>query len=108
LAVLAPFARDLPAWGRSLGAEDPAGVRIKAPAPTPVAGSAPLLLLHGTEDTVVAPEQSERLAKAFLAAGRPAEFISLKDEDHWLSRGETRKAALTALVAFLEKHNPPN
>jgi len=96
------------AWGRSVGAEDPAGVRIKAPAPTPVAGSAPLLLLHGTEDTVVAPEQSERLAKAFLAAGRPAEFISLKDEDHWLSRGETRKAALTALVAFLEKHNPPN
>lgn len=93
-------------WGRSLAAEDPGGVRAIAPAPG--AGSAPVLLLHGTEDTVVAPEQSERLAKAFAAAGRPVQLVSLKDEDHWLSRGHTRKAALETLVAFLEKNNPPN
>jgi dipeptidyl aminopeptidase/acylaminoacyl peptidase len=35
------------------------------------------------------------------------EFVTLKSEDHWLSRGETRLEMLQAMVSFLEKNNPP-
>jgi dipeptidyl aminopeptidase/acylaminoacyl peptidase len=32
---------------------------------------------------------------------------TLPDEDHWLSRSETRLKMLSATVDFLERHNPP-
>jgi dipeptidyl aminopeptidase/acylaminoacyl peptidase len=41
-------------------------------------------------------------------ANKPVEFVTLKREDHWLSRSETRLQMLEASVAFLKAHNPPN
>jgi dipeptidyl aminopeptidase/acylaminoacyl peptidase len=38
--------------------------------------------------------------------GRPAEFIALKNEDHWLSHGTTRLQMLEASMAFLKTNNP--
>jgi len=32
--------------------------------------------------------------------------VTLKHEDHWLSRSETRLQMLTAMVRFLNEHNP--
>jgi len=32
----------------------------------------------------------------------------MDNEDHWLSREETRVQMLTAAVAFVQKHNPAN
>ena len=69
---------------------------------------APILLIHGSDDTVVPIEQSEDMADALKAAGKPVTFIKLKSEDHWLSRSETREQMLTATVDFLEQNNPPN
>jgi dipeptidyl aminopeptidase/acylaminoacyl peptidase len=68
----------------------------------------PVLLVHGRDDTVVPLEQSEIMADALRKAGKPVELIVQKGEDHWLSRGETRREMLEATMAFLEKHNPPN
>jgi dipeptidyl aminopeptidase/acylaminoacyl peptidase len=67
----------------------------------------PVQLIHGKDDTVVPFEQTSVMAKALAASGRPAELVSLKDEDHWFSQATTRVEMLTALTAFLEKHNPP-
>jgi dipeptidyl aminopeptidase/acylaminoacyl peptidase len=67
----------------------------------------PILLVHGKDDTVVAYQQSQMMADALTKAGKPYEFVTLKAEDHWLSRGATRLEMLQAVVAFLEKHNPP-
>jgi dipeptidyl aminopeptidase/acylaminoacyl peptidase len=47
------------------------------------------------------------MADALMRAGKSVDFVTLKSEDHWLSRGETRLLMLEAVVAFLEKHNPP-
>jgi dipeptidyl aminopeptidase/acylaminoacyl peptidase len=69
--------------------------------------SIPILLIHGRDDTVVAYQQSEIMADALTKAGKPYEFVTLKAEDHWLSRGATRLEMLQALTAFLEKNNPP-
>ncbi|WP_374472815.1 prolyl oligopeptidase family serine peptidase [Phenylobacterium sp.] len=68
---------------------------------------APILLVHGKDDTVVPLEQSRIMAEALKKAGKPHELTILPGEDHWLTRGETRLQMLEAVVAFLEKHNPP-
>jgi dipeptidyl aminopeptidase/acylaminoacyl peptidase len=97
-------------WIRSMGvtsASDP-GLAALSPLAHAAAASAPILLIHGTADTVVPQAQAPALQKALVALGKPVDLVTLEGEDHWLSRGETRQQMLTSLVAFLEKNNPPN
>lgn len=70
--------------------------------------SAPILLIHGKDDTVVPFKQSTAMQDALRDAGKPVEFVTLKEEDHWLSRSATRQQMLEASVAFVAKNNPPN
>jgi dienelactone hydrolase len=67
---------------------------------------APILLIHGREDTVVPYEQSAKMADALKDAGKPYRLIDLGEEDHWLSRSTTRMQMLDAAVAFVQEHNP--
>lgn len=67
----------------------------------------PVLLIHGDYDSVVPIKQSEVMADALKKAGKSYELIKLRSEDHWLSRSETRTKMLTAVIKFLETHNPP-
>lgn len=68
--------------------------------------SAPIMLIHGKDDTVVPFNQSTAMQGALRDAGKPVEFITLREEDHWLSRGTTRFQMLDAAVAFVARHNP--
>jgi dipeptidyl aminopeptidase/acylaminoacyl peptidase len=68
--------------------------------------SGPVLLIHGRDDTVVPYEQSDVMADALKHAGKSVELVTLKHEDHWLSRSATRQQMLDASVAFLQKNNP--
>jgi dipeptidyl aminopeptidase/acylaminoacyl peptidase len=70
--------------------------------------SVPVLLIHGKDDTVVAYEQSEFMLKALQKANKPVELVTLKKEDHWLSRSETRLLMLQSSIAFLKANNPPD
>ena len=67
---------------------------------------APLLLLHGKDDTVVPIVQSTRMYKAMKRANKDVDFITLKGEDHWLSSSDTRLAMLKEISEFLDEHNP--
>jgi dipeptidyl aminopeptidase/acylaminoacyl peptidase len=69
--------------------------------------NAPILLIHGKEDSVVPYEQSVVMESALKAAHKPVEFLTLQNEDHWLSHDATRQQMLQATVTFLEKNNPP-
>ena len=69
---------------------------------------APILLIHGTDDTVVPTEQSDVMERALRAAGKTVERVTLKGDDHWLSQEDTRIAMIKASVAFVEKYNPPD
>lgn len=53
---------------------------------------APMLLIHGRDDTVVPYDQSVRLYNALRRAGKPVELVPLDGEDHWLSGAATRSA----------------
>jgi dipeptidyl aminopeptidase/acylaminoacyl peptidase len=68
----------------------------------------PVLMVHGKDDTVVPYVQSTIMARALQDAGKPVELVTLDGEDHWLSKAKTRLLMLQSVVAFLEKHNPPN
>ena len=67
---------------------------------------APILLIHGRDDTVVDFKQSTVMADALKDAGKPFEMIELVGEDHNLSNGKTRQQMLQSAVAFVQRHNP--
>ena len=67
---------------------------------------APILLLHGDDDTVVPISQSTRMRNALKRAGKQVELIKLKGEDHWLSVADTRMQTLRAMDEFLATHMP--
>jgi dipeptidyl aminopeptidase/acylaminoacyl peptidase len=95
-------------WNRFMGAEDGDALARYSPVQQAAKADAPILLIHGKDDMVVPLEQSQLMASALQKAGKPVELVVQKGADHWLSRGDTRFETLTATMAFVEKHNPPN
>ena len=77
-----------------------------SPARLAARADAPILLLHGSDDSVVKIGQSQEMERNLKATGKPVEFVLIKGEDHWLSSDATRKAVLAASVAFVEKYDP--
>jgi dipeptidyl aminopeptidase/acylaminoacyl peptidase len=96
-------------WNRFMGGEGYNDQSLDERSPAKLVSNikAPVLLLHGRNDTVVPYEQSEIMQRAMRAAGKEVELVTLEDEDHWLSFPATRRQMLTATIEFLEEHNPP-
>ena len=67
---------------------------------------APILLIHGRDDTVVSYRQSQVMADALKDAGKPYKLVELRKEDHYLSRSPSRMQMLSEALAFVEKYNP--
>lgn len=65
---------------------------------------APLLLIHGKDDTVVPVRQSTLMANALKAAGKPVEYVEIEGDDHWLSKASTKRRVLNELERFLAQH----
>ena len=66
----------------------------------------PILLIHGTDDTVVPIDQSQRMESALKAAGKPVDFVTFKGQDHWETIPSARISMMQAGVDFIMKHNP--
>lgn len=97
-------------WKTFIGAKDANDPVLKTLSPIELAAKtdAPVLLIHGKDDTVVPIRQSQVFERELKKQGKPVQLIVLNGEDHWLSREETRTAMLKASVEFVEKNNPPN
>ncbi len=95
---------------RLMGVESGGDPKLSARSPLDQAAKAdaPILLIHGKDDTVVPFAHSQKMANALRTAGKPYEFVVLDGEDHWLSKSPTRLQMLTAAMTFIEKNNPPN
>jgi dipeptidyl aminopeptidase/acylaminoacyl peptidase len=106
----APTSSGVRYWRAFMGATSSSDPRLNEISPSVLANraDAPILLIHGKDDTVVPLEQSETMESALRRAGKPVELVTMNNEDHWLSREETRVGMLKAAVAFVEKYNPPN
>ncbi len=97
-------------WQRYIGFSNLGDPMLNDISPLRHAGnaSAPILLIHGRDDTVVPFSHSADMERALRGAGKPVELVTLRQEDHWLSREATRIQTMTAAIAFIERNNPPN
>jgi dipeptidyl aminopeptidase/acylaminoacyl peptidase len=95
-------------WDRFMGVSGPRDPALDSISPIEhvSAVNVPVLLIHGRDDTVVPYEQSQVMFDALKRAGKSAELVTLKNEDHWLSHSATRLQMLEASVAFLKTNNP--
>lgn len=93
-------------WEERMADGDARKEKLKSISPVNFADNfqAPVLLLHGKDDTVVPMRQSEVMNKALKRAKKDVEFIKLRGEDHWLSTSKTRLATLKAMDEFIEQH----
>jgi dipeptidyl aminopeptidase/acylaminoacyl peptidase len=102
------FSATLSYWRLAMGVDEgrEATERLRAASPIEHVADvrAPVLLIHGRDDTVVPIIQSRDMAAALQGAGKTVEVVELEGEDHWLSGAKTRLATLQALDAFLAKH----
>ena len=94
-------------WRDSIGRRDDPKVAQKSPARFAGNFRAPVLLIHGTNDSVVPIVQSQMMANALKEAGAKHQFITLDSEDHWLSSGATRVRMLTEVEKFLAANLGP-
>jgi len=94
-------------WTRQLGGEENMSrerLRSISPALHAENVQAPILLLHGRDDTVVDISQSNQMERALRRAGADVRLVRLPNEDHGMSTAETRIQMLTELEAFLAEH----
>jgi dipeptidyl aminopeptidase/acylaminoacyl peptidase len=94
-------------WERVIGGDlGAARDRLDAISPARHADAitAPILLIHGRDDSVVPISQSRNMERVLERAGKTVELVELAGEDHGLSRAETRLQAMEALDRFLAEN----
>ncbi|MGH3586027.1 MAG: alpha/beta hydrolase family protein, partial [Pseudonocardia sp.] len=62
--------------------------------------SRPLIVLQGTEDQVVPPNQSEMIVEALRSRGVPVAYVLFDGEQHGFRRSENIRRALDAELSF--------
>lgn len=85
---------------------DPKMYNDISPARQATKASCPILMIHGTDDTVVPIDQSQRMERALKAAGKDVRLITYAGQDHWETLGAQRIAMFTEAMAFIQKNNP--
>lgn len=93
-------------WETRIGSRFRDAKALDAVSPAKIAdlAGAPILLIHGKDDTVVPIGQSIQMRDALAAAGKAHEFVELKSEDHWLSTAASRTEMLRRSIEFIDKH----
>jgi dipeptidyl aminopeptidase/acylaminoacyl peptidase len=93
-------------WDRRIGSRfrDREAIDQASPAKIADRAGAPILLIHGKDDTVVPISQSILMRDALKAAGKPFEYVELDGEDHWLSSGKMRTEMLARSIEFIDRH----
>jgi len=88
-------------WTERVGSPTDRALDTKSPIHFITSIKAPVLIVYGNSDGVVANEQSLRMAKALRAAGKRVTLEKLADDDDWLSRTDTRVQLLKTVETFL-------
>lgn len=94
-------------WVDHIGPVSDPNVAGRSPSRFADSFRAPVLLLHGSADSVVPFRQSETMARMLKQAGKQVTLVKLDGEDHWLSRSATRQRVLEEMETFLALHLQP-
>ncbi len=63
--------------------------------------TAPLLLVHGLNDTNVPPSESQQMLDALRSLGRTAELLAFEDDGHEIDKRENRTVLVKAMSEWL-------
>ncbi|MDO8296274.1 MAG: S9 family peptidase [Caulobacter sp.] len=85
---------------------DAEAYRLASPVSRVTSRTAPILLIHGENDTTVPIQQSRSMQRALKAIGKPSDLVVLEADDHHLSSTASRTKMLESLFAFLDRHLP--
>jgi len=88
-------------WHESIGQHSNPKIVQNSPVHAADRVIGPVLIMYSADDTVVAPSQSENMARALKEAGKDVTLVKLDGDDHWLSHGATRVQMLQQLEKFL-------
>jgi dipeptidyl aminopeptidase/acylaminoacyl peptidase len=91
-------------WVEHIGLPTDADVVAKSPLAGVDKVRAPIVLIHGVDDTVVPFLQSQQMYDGLTQFGKTVSLVKLEGEDHWLSRAATRTRMLTELDTFLARY----
>jgi len=86
---------------------EPAWLNEVSPAQLAANIRIPILLVHGTEDSVVPYEQGRYMKIRLDRAGRDSRLITLRDEGHSQWKLENRLSVVQEIDAFLREHLGP-
>lgn len=105
-ATFGPDSRSVIYWNSVIGdpSRDRDAIEAVSPARRADAFKAPILLVHGTDDTTVPSSQSDRMHNALKSKGKEVTYIKIKGDDHSLVDNESRRQMLTALGEFLARY----
>ena len=78
-------------------------IKERSPANYPEKINAPLLLLQGTEDKIVPPNQSEKIFEVLKKKGTPVGMLMFEGEGHGFCKAKNIKHALDAELYFYAK-----
>jgi alpha-beta hydrolase superfamily lysophospholipase len=79
-----------------------------SPLPRAAAVTAPMLLVHGLNDTNVPPEESKQMYDALRSLGRTVELLTFEDDGHEIDKRENRAVLVKAMREWLiDAFNPP-
>lgn len=83
-------------------AELPGPARAASPVARVTADAPPFLVLHGTDDSLIPPAQSENLVAALRGVGAQAEFVAVPGADHlWVGPDDAEvEACFSRSLAF--------
>lgn len=95
-------------WSEAIGDRRDDREKLESISPSNFAAEfdAPVLLIHGDDDTVVPILQSYIMRDALQKAGKDFEFVKVKSGDHWMTTSDMRLETLRALDGFVSKHMP--
>jgi dipeptidyl aminopeptidase/acylaminoacyl peptidase len=96
-------------WKSLIGDPSKDAKEIDAVSPAKLAAkfAAPVLLIHGTDDTTVPAKQSDLMNDALKGAQKPVEYVKIKGDDHGLVDNDSRRTTLTKIAEFLKTHIGP-
>ena len=84
--------------------QDDKQLRVNSPILQVENFAVPVLLLHGTRDTVVRVTQSRRLAEKLRKLGKPHRYVEQPMGDHFLSMSHQRRQFFDEMSTFLDEH----
>jgi dipeptidyl aminopeptidase/acylaminoacyl peptidase len=87
-------------WRTSMGG-DIKQLRKVSPIENVARARAPILIIHGANDSVVPVEHGRSMRDKLKRADKNVRYVELAGDDHWLSSAETRTLMLLEVETFL-------